>query len=212
MDKAELAERFGMKPSEIPDYADEVDNAPGSMRSAIEEENGERKWTAMRWGFVAEIAGRKQLVFNAKAENMNIPRWRALLGNRCVIPASGFFEWEKINGKPGAKYEITVPGEPVFGFAALHDYLPNPKTRELEKTFWIITTAPNREFANYHNRQPVILDRSECDQWLTSKTPPLHLLRVFPEEKMLIVKAAEAAKPKARKSRMPELDTPWLFD
>lgn len=213
-DKAQLAEHFGIDAAEIPDHADEIDNAPGSVRFAIDIENGERKWTAMRWGFVAEIDGRRQLVFNAKAESMRIPRWRAILRNRCIIPASGFFEWQKVNGKPGAKFEITVPGEPVFGFAGLFDDLPNPRTREMERTFWIITTAPNARFAALHNRQPVILDPAEYEEWLTSPQPPLHLLRVFPAEKMLITQLSGAPepKPKARKARAQEPLLPGLFD
>jgi hypothetical protein len=48
IDKAELATHFGMDAQSIPDYADEIDNAPGSWRSVITMEGGERKWTGMR--------------------------------------------------------------------------------------------------------------------------------------------------------------------
>ena len=212
IDKAELARHFGIDAQSIPDYADEIDNAPGSWRSVITMEGGERKWTGMRWGYVATIGGLKKLVFNAQAEKVTTNRvWRGLLHNRCVIPASAFFEWQKINGKRGGpKYEITVPGHSVFGFAAIYDDRPNPKTGEMERAFWIITTGPNSKFAELHDRQPVILqERSEYDEWLTSKEPPLHLLRVFPEDKMLITKVAEPAA-KAKKSRSD--DMPNLFD
>jgi putative SOS response-associated peptidase YedK len=65
--------------------------------------------------------------------------------------------------------------------------------------FWIITTPPNPVFAEYHNRQPVILDHGDYDVWLsTSGPPPLHLLRVFPEDKMVIEKVADPKETKVR--------------
>jgi putative SOS response-associated peptidase YedK len=144
------------------------------------------------------------------------PGRRRLLGNCCIIPASGFYEWKKINGKPGPKYEITVRDQPVFGFAALYDDKPNPKTGEMERVFWIIATPPNPLFAEYHDRQPVILENGEYDAWLTkSGSLPLHLLRVFPQDKMVITKVADAKepKPKAKGRRADdEPALPGLFD
>jgi putative SOS response-associated peptidase YedK len=70
----------------------------------------------------------------------------------------------------------------------------NPKTEQVEKTFSIFTTVPNERFAEYHNRQPVILDPSEYDEWLApAERPPAHLLRILPEEKMVITPAEPLA-------------------
>lgn len=217
VDKAFLAKEFGLRAEDIPDYADELDNAPGSWRSVIDMQNGERKWSVMRWGFMASIEGKKTYVFNAKIESLTkLSMWRRRIHKRCIIPASGFYEWEKINGRPGAKFEITVRDQPVFGFAALYDDTINPKTHEPERVFWIITTPPNRVFAEYHNRQPAILDRDQYDEWLAqSAQPPLHLLRVFPEERMHIEKVADAKEPKSKaknKSADDEPRLPGLFD
>ena len=210
-----LAEQFGVSPADIPEYADETDNAPGSWRQVVSMESGERKWTSMHWGYAALIHGAKKFIFNAQGEMLLANRtWRAILGNRCIVPASAFFEWKKIEGKPGPKYEITVRDQPVFGFAALYEDKTNPKTGHAERVFWIITTRPNRMFANYHDRQPVILDPGEYEEWLTpSARPPLHLVRVFPEERMLITKVADAPDPKPKKQRSaPSKDAPRLFD
>jgi putative SOS response-associated peptidase YedK len=140
--------------------------------------------------------------------------WKRLLGKRCIISASSFFEWEKINGKTGAKFEISVQGEPIFGFAALYDKVPNQKTGEMDWTFLNITTTPSTKFADLHDRQPVILDRSEYEEWLRAKEPTLHLLGVFPEEKMLITKVADVPQPRPKKKRNEpqEPPMPGLFD
>src|SRR6202012_5980705 len=97
VDKALLAQQFGLREEDIPDFADELDNAPGSWRSVIEMQGDERKWANMHWGYAMETDGGHRFVFNAKVENLTrSAMWRRMLGNRCIIPASGFFEWKKI--------------------------------------------------------------------------------------------------------------------
>jgi putative SOS response-associated peptidase YedK len=99
-----------------------------------------------------------------------------------------------VNGKTGPKFDITVPGESLFGFAAFGAIGRIRKTEQVEKTFSIFTTVPNERFAEYHNRQPVILDPSEYDEWLApAERPPAHLLRILPEEKMVITPAEPLA-------------------
>jgi putative SOS response-associated peptidase YedK len=98
-----------------------------------------------------------------------------------------------VNGKTGPKFDITVPGQSLFGFAGLWGNWTNPKTSQVEKTFSIFTTVPNERFSEYHNRQPVILDPSEYEEWLApGERPPVHLLRILPEEKMVITPIAAA--------------------
>jgi putative SOS response-associated peptidase YedK len=207
-----LGARVRASEEDVPDFADELDNAPGSWRSVIGTEGGQRKWTSMRWGYVMSIEGKKKVVFNAKVENLTkLSKWRRVLRNRCIIPASGFYEWKRVNGKAGAKYEITVRDQPVFGFAGLFDDTINPKTREPERVFWIITTPANPLFAEFHDRQPAILERGSYDAWLAqSGPPPLHLLGVFPAERMIITEVAEIkeARPILRKHL--EEDEPML--
>ena len=200
LDKAFLAKEFGLHEDDIPDYADELDNAPGSWRSVIDLQNGERKWSVMKWGFMATIEGKSKHVFNAKVENLTkLTMWKRRLHQRCIIPASSFFEWKKVNGRPGPKFEITVRDQAAFGFAGLYDETINRKTGERERVFWIITTPPNPTYSKLHDRQPAILDRSDYGAWLTqSGPPPLHLLRIFPEDRMVITKVADAKVPKPK--------------
>jgi putative SOS response-associated peptidase YedK len=189
-DKAILAEKFNVREEDIFDPDDdELDNAPGSWRTVVGTKDAERILMKMRWGFQMQIQGKSKLVFNTKSEGVLDSRlWKPkFTSGRCIIPASGFYEWKKINGKTGPKFDITVPGQSLFGFAGVWGNWTNPKTSEVEKTFSIFTTLSNERFSEYHNRQPVILDPSEFDEWLSSsERPPVHLLRIMPEEKMVI--------------------------
>lgn len=188
-DKAVLAEKFAVREEDIFDPEDELDNAPGSWRTVVGVRDAERILMKMRWGFQMQIQGKNKLVFNTKSEGvLDSKLWKSRFSStRCIIPASGFYEWKRVNGKTGPKFDITVAGRSLFGFAGLWGNWTNPKTNQVEKTFSIFTTVPNKRFAEYHNRQPVILDPSEYEEWLApGERSPVHLLRILPEEKMVI--------------------------
>jgi putative SOS response-associated peptidase YedK len=83
----------------------------------------------------------------------------------------------------------------------------NPKTGQWEDTFAIITTDPNNKMAEIHNRQPVILEPREYAEWLEeSERPPVHLLRVLPDENMTI--AGMGVPTKAEKTKPTRPDEP----
>lgn len=198
-DKLALAKELGVSIEDIPDFSDEFhpeqymtgerECPPGSMQSVARQIDGVREFVDMRWGFNLTMAGKRTLVFNTKSENVLESRmWKPrFTKDRCIVPASAFYEWKKANGKMGQKYAISVAGRESFGFAGLWGNWTNPKTNQVEATFSIFTTAPNEMFTEYHNRQPVILDPSEYEEWLApSERPPVHLLRILPAEKMAI--------------------------
>jgi putative SOS response-associated peptidase YedK len=65
----------------------------------------------------------------------------------------------------------------------------NPKTGQWEDTFAIITTDPNAKMNEIDNRQPVILQPREYAEWLAeSERPPIHQLRILPDEEMTVTK------------------------
>jgi len=72
----------------------------------------------------------------------------------------------------------------------------NPKTGHWEDTFAIITTDPNTKMAEIHNRQPSILEPREYAEWLAeSERPPVHLLRILPDEDMTVTEVEAPTKP-----------------
>jgi putative SOS response-associated peptidase YedK len=123
----------------------------------------------MRWGLIPswtrDIRAAKPLI-NARAETLtDKPAFRLLLKtHRCLIPASGFFEWKK-DGKRKNPYYIRLPDEPLFSFAGLYDQWHNPEGVTVS-TYTVITCPANPLVAPLHERMPVILSRPGEDRWL----------------------------------------------
>ncbi len=86
---------------------------------------------------------------------------------RCLIPANGFFEWQKVEGqKQKLKHRIQRrDGEP-FAFAGLWEISTGGRDNLEAMRCTIITTKPNAVCQPIHNRMPVILDLEEYDAWL----------------------------------------------
>lgn len=180
--KQKIAEVFHANADNV-DFEETDDAAPGSIQPVIKmSDAGERDLALMRWGFKLP----QRLLFNTRSDTATTSKfWKEKLADkRCIIPASSFFEWEGEKGNK-TKYEITVPRHHLFGMAGVWALWKNPKTEKWENTYSIFTTDNNALLAPVHDRQPVILQASEYDEWLAeSERPPVHLLRVFPADKM----------------------------
>jgi putative SOS response-associated peptidase YedK len=111
-------------------------------------------------------------MINARSEGIESkPAFReAVKSRRCVVPATGFFEWQ--GDRPGRKqpFAITVPEMPLFGFAGLWERWKAPGGGEPVETFTIVTADANESVARIHDRMPVILPMDAIDTWLTG--PP----------------------------------------
>ncbi len=128
-----------------------------------------REVAMLRWGLVPSWASDLKVgtkMINARGETAaQKPAFRsAFKQRRCLVPATGFFEWQ---GEPGRKtpYAITVPGRPVFAFAGLWESWRGGDAEAVE-TFTVITTEPNEQVARIHDRMPVILAEADYDAWL----------------------------------------------
>jgi len=146
--------------------------APGNeMPVIIHKEKNEI--VMMMWGLVPhwtqDIRAAKRSI-NARAESLTEkPSFRELLTNRrCLVPASGFFEWKK-EGTRKVPFYIHLKDAPLFAFAGLYDQWKG-SDGQLLFTYTIITTQPNERVAALHTRMPSILSPSHEDRWL-SGTP-----------------------------------------
>lgn len=131
----------------------------------------------MRWGLVPAWAKDPRVgahLINARAEGIESkPSFgRPLRSQRCIIPASAFFEWQA-GTRPGAKakvkYRIARKDEEMFGFAGLYDVWRDPygsADGDELSTCTIITTQPNEVVAPIHNRMPVMLLPEDEERWL----------------------------------------------
>ena len=124
-------------------------------------------------------------MINARAESISEkPTYKRLIkSKRCLILATGFYEWKKSADKK-TPYWIFLKNEEPFAFAGIWDTWGTG-----EKQFYscsIITISANKLMTPIHDRMPVILDPEDESKWLQD-TPinfVLSMLRSYPAEKM----------------------------
>jgi len=146
----------------------------------------------IKWGLIPFWAKDKSIgnkMINARAETLlEKPAFRNLLKKRrCLIIADGFFEWKKIEGeKRKIPYFIKMKSGNPFVFAGLWDQWKSEKG-ELITSATIITTRPNKDLKNIHNRMPVILLPQESKLWLSEEADInflQNLLKPYPENQL----------------------------
>lgn len=163
----DLFERFGV-PNWLEGLLDNADVRPTQLSPVI---GMDRRAELMRWGLVPAWAKDPAMgakLINARAETLaEKPSFRRpLRSGRCLIPATGFYEWQASpTGRGKTKMLFTRADGDMFGFAGLCDVWRDPSGREL-KTYTIVTTAPNAVVAPVHDRMPVILTRETEEVWL----------------------------------------------
>jgi putative SOS response-associated peptidase YedK len=145
--------------------------APGSMNPVIVQHE-RAEMVMMQWGLIphwAKDIRTMQHPINARAEGLaEKPMFRGLLNDkRCLIPASGFYEWKK-ELKHKIPYYLHLKDEPVFAFAGLYDMWHNPAGEGIA-TYTIITTGPNDLVSPIHNRMPAILRREDEGRWVSGE-------------------------------------------
>jgi len=128
----------------------------------------------MQWGLIPHwVKDPKKSMhpINAKAETLaEKPMFSGLLKNkRCLVPASGFYEWKK-EGKRKIPYYIHLKNNPLFAIAGLYDIWYDA-CNEAHLTYTIITTDANNLVAPLHDRMPVILKREDENRWLAGDAP-----------------------------------------
>jgi putative SOS response-associated peptidase YedK len=118
--------------------------------------------------------------FNARAEAVaQKPMFHsAFKRTRCIVPASGYYEWRAAEGGK-QPYFISAADGTVLSIAGLWDQWKEPETGETISSATLIVTAANDSTRAIHDRMPVMLDRCDHEAWLTGKAGP-ELLRPAP--------------------------------
>lgn len=129
-----------------------------------------RDLVSLRWGLVPPWA--KELSFGARTINARAetaatkPSFRsAMRSRRCLIPASGYYEWRKEGSRKQPFLIHPAVGKDPFVFAGLWESWQAASTPPIE-TCTILTCAANSDLAGIHHRMPVILPREAFGPWL----------------------------------------------
>uniref|UniRef100_A0A7C2NAC2 Abasic site processing protein n=1 Tax=Thermoanaerobaculum aquaticum TaxID=1312852 RepID=A0A7C2NAC2_9BACT len=162
-----IAEVFGL--SEVPELAPRYNVAPTQQAAVVRPEAGGRKLAFCRWGLVPSWAKDPAIgnrLINARAETLREkPSFRrALLTRRCVIPATGFYEWKREAGTK-IPYFFRLQSEKPMALAGLWEHWQPPEGPPVE-SFTIITTEANEFMKAIHDRMPAILPQEALALWL----------------------------------------------
>ena len=174
-------------PPSVPRY----NIAPTQPVTAVRlDQNGDRELTFFHWGLIPSWS--KDMKFgsrliNARSETVaEKPSFRtAFKRRRCIVPADGFFEWQKTDDGKQPMYMYQADGDP-FAFAGLWEFWTSPEGDAIQSCT-ILTTTPNELMAQIHNRMPVILEPEDFQTWLDPGPDPtdaFHLFRAYPAHKM----------------------------
>lgn len=154
----------------LPSYESRYNIAPTQLAAVVRNRDGRNHLDLLKWGLVPGWS--KDLSFgshliNARSETAaEKPAFRhAFKQRRCIIPASGFYEWEQ-SGKKKQPYYIQLSDQAPMCLAGLWESWKAPDGSELE-TFTILTTAANKLVAPIHDRMPVILQPDTYSLWLS---------------------------------------------
>jgi putative SOS response-associated peptidase YedK len=142
--------------------------APTQEIAVVRPADDKRELTMMRWGLIpswTKDPKKAPLLNNARGETVaEKPSFRsAFKSRRCIIPASGFYEWHR-EGKLKQPYYFRRPDERPIAFAGLWE------TWNDIESCTIITTDANELMAQIHDRMPVILAANDYDRWLNPAT------------------------------------------
>ena len=136
-------------------------------------ETGRPEWALLRWGLVPfwfkEPGGKRPLI-NARAEGIEAkPSFRGPVRHRrCIVPASGFYEWRR-EGSRMQPFFVRPVADEVFALAGIWDHWEG-KQGEVIESVAIITTSANELMQSIHDRMPVILEEEDVAGWITPAT------------------------------------------
>ena len=161
----------------IPNLQPQYNVCPTDPADIVLQIDGARELAQVRWGLVPYWWGKplKELqrlsTFNARVETVKTkPVFREpFKAKRCLMPVSGYFEWQDLADGKQPHYFTARDGSPILTVAGLWDSWKNRETGERIKSRTMIIGEPNDFVAEVHDRMPVLLQPEQVDHWLSGE-------------------------------------------
>jgi len=171
-----LVERFNVDVVTTPRHEPSYNVAPRAsvyaVRDRVEDDGRRRYLSELRWGLVPSWAKDPRVgdrMINARAESLaEKPAYeRAFRLHRCVVPAEGFYEWQRRGRNKQPMFVHRRDGEPM-AFAGLWAAWRDGHEPDGDwlRSCAIVTAAANDVLAPIHDRMPVVLEERDWDAWL----------------------------------------------
>ena len=221
-----LTERFGV--TEPPDLVlPRFNIAPGEqvpviVHSHTDTSTAYSTLSQMEWGIIPPWStgpGPAVRPINLRSEGLaagKSPYGSLVEQGRCIIPATGFYEWKSSGNRKYPCY-FSFQEKAIFGLAGLYSMQESPDGLSTG-SFAILTTSPNHLVQPFHDRMPVILSREHEAAWLGGLTGPArdlvaHIAPPYPPERMEVVRVTQRVNDPSFKERAStEPDNSWTLD
>jgi putative SOS response-associated peptidase YedK len=196
-DQAAIEREFALRPQDW-QFPISYNAAPTQSLPVVRiAADGSRQGMLMTWGlipFFARGVQPKYSTINASIEKLQeAATWRGPWnrGQRCLVPALGFYEWQvRPDGKTKQPYYIAANDQPILAFAGLWDGSKRDDGTKV-RSFAIVTMPANALMAEIHNakqRMPAILTQEDREAWLTgSAEEAFAVLRPYPDTHLVAV-------------------------
>jgi putative SOS response-associated peptidase YedK len=155
----------------LPNVAPSWNVAPTQSAMVVRRhpETGERHLDLLQWGLLpswTKELTKAQRPINARCETVATSGLfrGAFKARRCIVPADAFYEWKAVEGGKQPYAVARQDGQPM-AFAGLWEGF-RWRDETVTRSFTIMTTTPNAEMAELHNRMPVILEEADWPLWL----------------------------------------------
>lgn len=137
----------------------------------------EYELVSMKWGF--DVPNGKGLIINSRGETVDSrPMFRrAFRQKRCIVPATGFFEWAKM-GRDKTKYQFSLKSSVLFSMAGICEDFQDSQGNPYQ-AFTILTTQPNSMVSLVHDRMPVLISKEDEEYWLNNRLEDISLLKAL---------------------------------
>src|SRR5262245_19877289 len=161
-------------PEAIPNFQPDFNVCPTDPADTILPNDGARELVQMRWGLIPywwnkPLKELRLATFNARVETVTTkPFFREpFKRKRCLMPVSGYYEWQDTPSGKQPYYLTARDGFPVMTIAGLWDEWKNRENGERIRSCARIITEPNEFVAQVHDRMPVLLQPNQFDHWLS---------------------------------------------
>lgn len=207
-----LASKFTLKTT--PPFETRYNIAPSLWLPIIAlNSSKEIEATPMYWGLIPPWAKEFKIAFNTINARSETLESKAVFNNayksrRCLVPADGFYEWDK-GSSPKQPWRFILSSGDLFAFAGLWEEWRSQDGLQVFQSFTIVTTEANELVGQVHDRMPVILHEEDYEKWLdTAEYPPAKasmLLKPYPAEFMTTY-------PVSRNINNPKFDGPTCIE
>jgi putative SOS response-associated peptidase YedK len=149
--------------------------APGQEIMAVVQTPSGRSIARLKWGLMPswtrDLAKAPKTINTRSETAWDKPSFRsAIQHRRCLIPANGFLEWEKVGAKK-QPYLIRFENLELFSMAGIWESWQNSETGETIESCAILTTNSNEAVATIHDRMPVIIKPEDYATWIEQESP-----------------------------------------